>query len=70
MDNEMNLQIKIESYESKMFTLSSKPTTSVNTKTTNIQNLVIADWKKSKVILLLNIWKMVLRELLGLQTNI
>ena len=49
MDNEMNLQIKIESYESKMFTLASKPTTSVNTKTTNIQNLVIADWKKDSI---------------------
>ena len=59
MDNEMNLQIKIESYESKMFTLASKPT-SVNTKTTNIQNLVIADWKKSKVILPWGIWKTVL----------
>ena len=44
----MNLQIKIESYESKMFTLASKPT-SVNTKTTNIQNLVIADWKKDSI---------------------
>ena len=49
MDNEINLQIKIESYESKMFTLASKPT-SVNTKTTNnIQNLVIADWKKDTI---------------------
>jgi len=48
IDNEMNLQIKIESYESKMFSLASKPT-SVNTKTTNIQNLVIADWKKDTI---------------------
>jgi hypothetical protein len=49
-NNNMNLQIKIESYESKMFTLASKPTTSVNTKTTNnIQNLVIADWKKDTI---------------------
>jgi len=48
MDNEMKLQIKIESYESKMFSLASKPT-SVNTKTTNIQNLVIADWKKDTI---------------------
>jgi hypothetical protein len=46
--NEMNLQIKIESYESKMFTLASKPT-SVNTKTTNIQNLVIADWRQDTI---------------------
>ena len=48
IDNEMNLQVKIESYESKMFTLASKPT-SVNTKTTNIQNLVIADWRQDTI---------------------
>jgi hypothetical protein len=47
-NNNINLQIKIESYESKMFTLASKPT-SVNTKTTNIQNLVIADWRQDTI---------------------